>query len=265
MGKKSKLVKRLKSTAAVVVDTKKKIERSLSDTSLKEPGHLLKMGIKFSSQDAFQRCIGLPGKVKKKKSAGAEVEKATTLENHENDVSLEKNNEVFEPVAPPRKKRKENGLSINKLREMLDTEDRADEKKKKTKTIASMADEARAKLAASRFRYLNEQLYSQPSNAAVKLFNSDSTLFTAYHQGYQHQAQRWPLDPLNVMITDLLRQDSTSVVADLGCGERGWLGASPTLFIVLIWLLLMTLSPWQTLLTLLSRTAAWTLWSSVSA
>ena len=38
-------------------------------------------------------------------------------------------------------------------------------------------------------------------------------------QGYQHQAQRWPLDPLNVMITDLLRQDSTSVVADLGCGE----------------------------------------------
>ena len=106
---------------------------------------------------------------------------------------------MFEPVAPPRKKRKENGSNIDKLREMLNTEDRANEKKtiassmadtegaeekkkKKTKTIASMADEARAKLAASRFRYLNEQLYSQPSNAAVKLFNSDSTLFTAYHQ-----------------------------------------------------------------------------------
>ena len=57
--KKSKLVKRLKSTAAVVVDTKKKIERSLSDTSLKEPGHLLKMGIKFSPQDAFPRCVKL--------------------------------------------------------------------------------------------------------------------------------------------------------------------------------------------------------------
>merc|ERR1712079_790991 len=31
--------------------------------------------------------------------------------------------------------------------------------------------------------------------------------------------KQWPLDPLNVVITDILRLDSAAVVADLGCGE----------------------------------------------
>ena len=53
----------------------------------------------------------------------------------------------------------------------------------------------------------------------MKLFKSDPALFTSYHQGYQHQAAQWPLDPLNSLMTDILRQDSNLVIADLGCGE----------------------------------------------
>ena len=56
-------------------------------------------------------------------------------------------------------------------------------------------------------------------NASVKLFKSDPALFSSYHQGYQHQAAQWPLDPLNSLMTDILRQDSNLVIADLGCGE----------------------------------------------
>ena len=53
----------------------------------------------------------------------------------------------------------------------------------------------------------------------MKLFKSDPALFSSYHQGYQHQAAQWPLDPLNSLMTDILRQDSNLVIADLGCGE----------------------------------------------
>ena len=53
----------------------------------------------------------------------------------------------------------------------------------------------------------------------MKLFKSDPALFHSYHQGYQHQAAQWPLDPLNCLMTEILRQDSGLVIADLGCGE----------------------------------------------
>ena len=52
---------------------------------------------------------------------------------------------------------------MNKLRDMLALEDQQTAKN----IHKSLADEAREKLTASRFRYLNEQLYTQPSNAAV--------------------------------------------------------------------------------------------------
>jgi len=83
----------------------------------------------------------------------------------------------------------------------------------------SLAEEAKLKLSASRFRYLNEQLYTQPGNASAKLFKSDPTLFSSYHQGYQQQARQWPLDPLNTIIADCLRLGDEAVIADFGCGE----------------------------------------------
>merc|ERR1712198_266381 len=233
--KKKKVVEKLKSTASVVTEAGKKIGRSLSDSSIKDPVYLLKLGEKFSSEGAFLRFVGLPGKIKKAKkrqrvesdneddSKNVEAEKSNVSKDSVGDTSEnEKENKAESPTAPPRKKRK--GLDKDKLRDILEKDEnidkgRAPETNKVNSIHKTLAEEARSKLAASRFRYLNEQLYTQPSNAAVKLFSSDSTLFSAYHQGYQHQAKQWPLDPLNVIITDLLRQDSKAIIADLGCGE----------------------------------------------
>merc|ERR1719154_487398 len=170
---------------------------------MKETGHLLKLGEKFSSQEAFLKFIGLPGMTKKKNLNGG----SSAVDNNDAEDasdSDDKENEVFEAVvSPPSKKQKtNNSLDIDKLKEMLNENDNAAATAKKTgnNIHKTLANEARMKLTASRFRYLNEQLYTQPSNAAVKLFRSDSTLFTAYHQGYQHQAKQWPLDPLNVIV-----------------------------------------------------------------
>lgn len=185
--KKERVSSKIKSTAAAVTEVGKKIGRSLSDSSIREPGYLLKLGEKFSSQEAFMRFVGLPGKKSKglkRQRVESELEQTTEPTNEDaSQDDLKKENSEGEkenvlPLPPPRKKRKGDCLDVNKLRDMLAVED-----KQTSKNIhKSLADEAREKLTASRFRYLNEQLYTQPSNAAVKLFSSDSTLFDAYHQ-----------------------------------------------------------------------------------
>ena len=197
--KAAKLVNKLKSSATsvsdavsdAVTDATKKIGRSLSDSSIRDPGYLLKLGEKFSSETAFLRFIGLPGKKKGvKRSHDDSVDTNSKSESGDVEANLsglssdnDKENDEA-PIAPPRKKAKGSSLNIDKIRDMLKTEDTGSSGASKTaKTIhKTLADEARDKLTASRFRYLNEQLYTQPSNAAVKLFSSDSTLFSAYHQ-----------------------------------------------------------------------------------
>ena len=184
---KVKVSDKIKSTAAVVTEVGKKIGRSLSDSSIRESGYLLKLGEKFSSQDAFLRFVGLPGKKNKglkrqrvesepEQTPDPKAEETSQVKSKEEKSEGEKENVL--PLPPPRKKRKGDGLDVNKLRDMLAQEDQQSAKN----IHKSLADEAREKLTASRFRYLNEQLYTQPSNAAVKLFSSDSTLFDAYHQ-----------------------------------------------------------------------------------
>jgi len=200
---------------------------------LQSKGHLLTLGIKFSSSDAFSRYIGLPKKIKQGKKRrreeeaqqNSEIEKATSQEEKEgnqNNKELKMKKipeaEVDKPVAPPRKKKK---VDVYKLREVLSHEnpDTTSEVSSEKKVKKSLAEEAKMKLSASRFRYLNEQLYTQPGNASAKMFKSDDTLFSAYHEGYQHQASQWPLDPLNVIIADCMRLDGKAVIADFGCGE----------------------------------------------
>jgi len=219
------LAEKLVETVRKVSEAGKEIGRSLSSSTVMEnerkSGHLLTLGEKFSSQEAFLRFIGLPGKGKrgnKRRRDDIEVEQVTESD----DISDKVEPEDVVPVPPPRKKRKEGGVDISKLREVLakDSSDAVESKLESEKKLKkTLAEEAKLKLSASRFRYLNEQLYTQPGNASAKLFKSDPSLFTSYHQGFQHQAEQWPLDPLNTIIADCLRLDDEAVIADFGCGE----------------------------------------------
>lgn len=58
-------------------------------------------------------------------------------------------------------------------------------------------------LKGSRFRYLNEILYSSDGSNAVKLFKQDRAAFTAYHDGYRQQVEQWPLNPLDRIIKSI--------------------------------------------------------------
>ena len=119
---KKKLVKRLKSTAAVVNEKRKKLGKSLSASSLKESGHLLKLGSKFSCQDAFLRFVGLPGKDRKGDQAEASEENFDPESLVDSDVD-EKEVQEEASISPPRKKRKDGGLDVNKLKDIFAKED----------------------------------------------------------------------------------------------------------------------------------------------
>lgn len=57
-----------------------------------------------------------------------------------------------------------------------------------------------ANLKGSRFRYLNEMLYTTDGKNAANIFKEDPLAFKAYHDGYRQQVQHWPMNPLDRII-----------------------------------------------------------------
>lgn len=56
----------------------------------------------------------------------------------------------------------------------------------------------RQKLVSSRFRHLNETLYTAPSSKAMELFTASPELFDEYHAGFSRQVKEsWPINPVD--------------------------------------------------------------------
>ncbi len=75
------------------------------------------------------------------------------------------------------------------------------------------------RLAGSRFRWINEKLYTCTGTEAYKLFSDSPELFTVYHEGFNEQASKWPKNPLDSIIEDIKGVPKSFVVADFGCGD----------------------------------------------
>ncbi|GAV52486.1 hypothetical protein ZYGR_0AG04770 [Zygosaccharomyces rouxii] len=91
-----------------------------------------------------------------------------------------------------------------------------------------------AKLTGSRFRWINEQLYTISSEDALRLIQEQPQLFDEYHDGFRSQVESWPENPVDVFV-EQIRQRSKKpvnapgglpglknkqiVIADMGCGE----------------------------------------------
>lgn len=99
------------------------------------------------------------------------------------------------------------------------------------------------KLSGSRFRWINEQLYTTRSEEALKLIKDQPELFKAYHDGFRSQVESWPENPVDVFFKEFAFRGSKKrvnapgglpgintetnsgktkkqvVLADMGCGE----------------------------------------------
>ncbi|CAN8012320.1 unnamed protein product [Ixodes pacificus] len=59
------------------------------------------------------------------------------------------------------------------------------------------------RLQAARFRLLNEELYTSQSADAVRSFEEDPKAFQVYHEGFERQVSKWPVNPVDVIIDSL--------------------------------------------------------------
>ncbi|KAK6110490.1 putative methyltransferase family protein [Brugia pahangi] len=75
-------------------------------------------------------------------------------------------------------------------------------------------------IGSSLFRYINEQLYTMSGAKAMELFRKDPQAFKLYHKGYQKQANKWPFNPVRIIIQWIKSlKHNGLVIADLGCGN----------------------------------------------
>ncbi|CEJ53867.1 hypothetical protein PMG11_00206 [Penicillium brasilianum] len=110
-------------------------------------------------------------------------------------------------------------------------------------TLTPLQQAMRQKLISSRFRHLNETLYTTDSSKAVELFNANPELFDEYHAGFSRQVKEsWPSNPVDGYIQAVRRRAAVPVpkrgkplpnkalplprrpngvcsIADLGCGD----------------------------------------------
>lgn len=75
------------------------------------------------------------------------------------------------------------------------------------------------KLEGARFRSINEELYTNTGENALSNYTNDPVKFHSYHQGYREQVNKWPINPLDVIISWLNNMNKAYTIADMGCGE----------------------------------------------
>ncbi|KAL0089283.1 methyltransferase-domain-containing protein [Phycomyces blakesleeanus] len=86
-------------------------------------------------------------------------------------------------------------------------------------TLTALQLKMKEKLSGARFRWLNEKLYTTKGDEAYGLFQEKPELFDEYHEGFRHQVESWPVNPVDVIIDQLRGLPAGTVVADLGCGD----------------------------------------------
>lgn len=115
---------------------------------------------------------------------------------------LKNQTEKDEPISAEKKKKLKNVPFTKKLSQ-TDQQDGDDTQQQNGNN--SFRQTLIDKLKGSRFRYLNELLYTKQSSEATAVFEDDPTSFQAYHEGYRQQVQQWPLNPLDRMIKAMKR------------------------------------------------------------
>lgn len=90
---------------------------------------------------------------------------------------------------------------------------------KDSKTLETLHEKMTKQLESSRFRWINEQLYTTTGEEAVALFAKDPNLFDTYHRGFTNQVKQWPVNPVDKIIKWLRKRGPSEIVADFGCGE----------------------------------------------
>ncbi len=75
------------------------------------------------------------------------------------------------------------------------------------------------KLQGSKFRWLNELMYTKSGEDSFAMIKETPKLFEEYHQGYREQTKQWPERPVDKALKWLSGRPKDWFVIDLGCGD----------------------------------------------
>lgn len=156
-------------------------------------------------------------KKEKKKRPAEEVEDAPSAE--------VKKTKTEQKEAGKTKTEKKEGLKMKEAPGAMPT---------MSKNLTPLQKKMMAKLSGSRFRWINEQLYTTTSDKALELVREQPALFDEYHSGFRSQVQLWPENPVDVLVDQIKTRSEKPVnapgglpglankkvvIADMGCGE----------------------------------------------
>ncbi|KAJ5565753.1 hypothetical protein N7535_007391 [Penicillium sp. DV-2018c] len=196
-------------------------------------------------------------KEKKEKQA---LEQATTQEPTSGDVNVvddadDATDQVEEDKAPKKKQKKNKKNKANASEDKIEAEDAVNATAEPapapavpalppTANLTPLQQAMRQKLISSRFRHLNETLYTTPSEKALEMFSANPELFDEYHAGFARQVKEsWPINPVDGYIKTIRtrgaiplpkrgkplnpakgyplprRPNGLCTIVDLGCGD----------------------------------------------
>ncbi|SJX65114.1 related to RRP8-nucleolar protein required for efficient processing of pre-rRNA at site A2 [Sporisorium reilianum f. sp. reilianum] len=69
-----------------------------------------------------------------------------------------------------------------------------------TSALTPLQAQMLSKLSGSRFRTINEKLYTTASDEAVRMIDAAPAMFDEYHQGFREQVRSWPKNPLDRIV-----------------------------------------------------------------
>lgn len=170
-----------------------------------------------------------PKKERKPRKEGTEK-----TENSLKKRPVEDDNESNDPKELSKEPKETNGPKRVKLEEAppADMGEGIDQSK-----LTPLQRKMLAKLSGSRFRWINEQLYTTDSREALEMMKKQPELFDEYHRGFASQVESWPENPVDLFTRELIYRgiskminspgglpgvkdnENKVVVADMGCGE----------------------------------------------
>ncbi|KAJ5780287.1 hypothetical protein N7457_005447 [Penicillium paradoxum] len=199
-------------------------------------------------------------KQKKDKKAKETVEKDSNQEPSNEDINTadvdaDADADQAEEKAPKKKQRKNKKNKDNASEDKTDADATTAVPAKEapapaapalppTTNLTPLQQAMRQKLISSRFRHLNETLYTTPSAKALEMFSANPELFDEYHAGFARQVKEsWPSNPVDGYIKTIRtrgaiplprrgkplnpakgyplprRPNGLCTFADLGCGD----------------------------------------------
>lgn len=206
------------------------VTKEAENTKSAKNGKAKKTNAKLGQEKSLEQMVQTldndgSDKNKQKKPRNRKRKQPAEVQNPDNDTETTsdikkvptKNPETEEVDTPDKKRKLDKPLIVS------------------SKKLTPMQQKMQQKLSGSRFRWINELLYTSESEKALAVFQSQPEVFDEYHEGFKHQVESWPENPVDSIVQqfqDRLQRNLNApgglpatkhlnqvVVADMGCGE----------------------------------------------